>query len=129
MRKTHISSILMTGVAIILLASGCGGSSTSPGYGGGNTGGNNTGGGTPSQVTIAGMAFGSLTVAKGTVVTWKNNDTMPHSATADNSSAFAFDTGMIGPGGTSAGITFSQAGTFAYHCTVHPSMHGSITVQ
>jgi plastocyanin len=89
----------------------------------------NNGGGGGTQITISGLAFSGLTVAKGAVVTWKNNDGMTHTATSDNSSAFQFDTGDIAPGATSRSVTFTQSGTFAYHCVHHSSMHGSITVQ
>jgi len=27
-----------------------------------------------------------------------------------------------------ASISFASAGTFTYHCTIHPSMTGSVTV-
>jgi plastocyanin len=82
-------------------------------------------------VTISASAYSPtpLTVAMGTTVTWKNEDSMPHTATADNSSAFQFDTGNIASGATSGGITFTQAGTFEYICTYHPTMRGKITVQ
>jgi plastocyanin len=82
-------------------------------------------------VTISTSAFSPtpLTIAIGTTVTWKNTDSMNHTATADNSSAFKFDTGDIAAGATSGGVTFTQAGTFEYTCTYHPSMHGKITVQ
>lgn len=77
-------------------------------------------------VNIQGFAFapGSLTVAKGTVVTFTNNDNTSHTATADDGS---FDTGTIAAG-ASATITFKTAGTFAYHCTFHSGMTGTIVV-
>ena len=78
------------------------------------------------SVTIQGFAFGpaSLTIDVGDSVTWTNGDGVGHTATADQG---AFDTGTIA-GGASDSITFDQAGTFAYHCTVHPTMTGTITV-
>ncbi len=82
-----------------------------------------------TRVTISGFAFSSLTVAVGSNVTWTNADSAAHTATADSSSAFQWDTGNIAPGATSAPIQFNQAGTFTYHCSVHPSMHGTIVVQ
>lgn len=82
-----------------------------------------------NQVTISGFAFSALSVPMGTTVIWKNLDSVAHTATADAASAFQFDTGTINPGATSKGITFSQMGTFAYHCNFHSSMHGTITVQ
>jgi plastocyanin len=78
-------------------------------------------------VDIAGFAFspGSVTVAVGDTVTWSNADAQNHTATANDDS---FDTGTIG-GGTSKSVTLSTAGTFAYHCKIHPSMTGTIVVQ
>ena len=83
----------------------------------------------PNQVSIAGLSYSALTVAVGATGSWKNNDSMSHTATSDAGSAFAFDTGTIGGGETGVGITFSRGGTFPYHCEFHSGMHGSITVQ
>lgn len=78
-------------------------------------------------VDIAGFAFSpqSVTVAVGDTVTWSNADAQNHTATANGGS---FDTGTIG-GSTSKSVTFSTAGTFAYHCKIHPSMTGTIVVE
>ena len=78
------------------------------------------------QVRIVGMAFepASLTIAAGDIVTFVNEDNAPHTAT-DN--AGAFDTGRLSKG-QSAQLTFGAAGSFAYHCDVHPGMTGTITV-
>jgi plastocyanin len=123
--KTNMMTLLVAVTVGVLALSGCGSSSNpmSPMQPA------NPGGGGGTQVTISGDVFSSLTVARGTTVTWKNNDMMTHTATADNASAFQFDTGNIGPGATSSGITFTQAGTFAYHCRIHSFMHGTIIVQ
>ncbi len=86
------------------------------------------GNGNPDQVVISGFAFSSMTVTAGTTVTWKNDDSVTHTATSDAGSAFTFDTGDIAGGTTSTGITFSTPGAFTYHCTHHPEMHGLITV-
>lgn len=79
-----------------------------------------------NAVTIANFAFGpsSLTVAVGTTVTWTNSDSTGHTVTADDGS-FKSDTLA-----TSATFkqTFATAGTFAYHCSIHTSMTGTITV-
>lgn len=78
-------------------------------------------------VNIAGFAFApaSTTVKVGDTVTWTNSDAVGHTATADDGS---FDTGTIGAGSTSNGVTFNTAGTFAYHCTIHSAMHGTVVV-
>ncbi|MGZ3707482.1 MAG: plastocyanin/azurin family copper-binding protein [Bdellovibrionota bacterium] len=67
-----------------------------------------------------------LVVASGTTVTWTNNDSVPHTATSDTG---AFDSGSIPPG-QSYSFTFSQAGDFPYHCSIHgaQSMSGMIRV-
>ena len=113
------------GICLMLIA--CSKSSTPDNTGGNNnnnnTGGNNT---TSSNVSINYSAFspGSLTIKTGTTVTWKNDDNMTHTATANGGS---FDTGDIAPG-ASKSYTFTTAGSFPYHCTYHSGMTGTIVV-
>jgi hypothetical protein len=66
----------------------------------------------------------TVTIAVGDTVTWHNSGQAPHTATANNGS---FDTGTVNSGG-SASHTFNSAGTFAYICTIHPQMKGTIRV-
>lgn len=82
---------------------------------------------TKNSVQISNFNFSpaTLTVKIGDTVTWTNQDSMGHSATADDKS---FDTGVFGQG-KSGTVTLSKAGTYPYHCSVHPSMHGTIIVQ
>jgi plastocyanin len=61
----------------------------------------------------------------GQTVAWHNADSIPHTATEDTN---AFDTGFIGPGGTSAPIVMTTPGMFPYHCDFHPSMVGRLDV-
>jgi LPXTG-motif cell wall-anchored protein len=79
-----------------------------------------------TTVTIEDFAFSpkSITVDVGDTVTWRNNDDVAHSATAENGS---FDTGTFG-NGASRSETFDTAGTFQYICTPHPFMKGTIKV-
>lgn len=83
-----------------------------------------------AQDTIQNFSFhpDPLTVTVGTTVTWTNQDTAPHTSTSDPSSTFKWDTGTLAQG-KSGSVTFTQAGTFTYHCSVHPNMHGTIVVQ
>lgn len=78
------------------------------------------------MVTIQNYSFTpeTITVKKGTTVTWTNSDTVEHSATADDGS---FNTGLIATGKTGS-YTFDKTGTFSYHCTPHPSMKAKIVV-
>jgi len=57
-------------------------------------------------------------------VIWQNQDTAPHTATADDGS---FDTGTIEKGKLGS-ATFKEAGTFAYFCEIHPTMKGTVEV-
>jgi plastocyanin len=90
--------------------------------------------GTGTQVTIASGAStrtttayapNPVTVAVGGAVTWVNSDTIAHTSTGDNN---AWNSGSIAAGGMFT-RTFSSAGTFTYHCTIHPGMVGTVTVQ
>ena len=62
------------------------------------------------------------TQTAGSTLTWVNNDSTTHTATGG-----AFNTGNVNPGGN-ASVTFPTAGTFTYHCTIHPNMVGTINV-
>jgi plastocyanin/uncharacterized membrane protein len=79
---------------------------------------------TSPTIDIRSFAYepADLQVSVGTSVMWTNHDPAPHSATGD-----AFDTGRLEQGG-SASVTFADAGTFDYLCTIHPAMRGRVTV-
>jgi len=62
----------------------------------------------------------------GQTIAWHNGDTTAHTSTKDGG---GFDTGNVNAGATSSPITMSAAGSFTYHCTLHPGMVGTITVQ
>ena len=66
------------------------------------------------------------TMRVGQSVAWHNSDSIAHDSTQDQG---RFQTGTLNGGATSAPITMSTAGTFTYHCTIHPGMIGTITVQ
>ena len=57
-------------------------------------------------------------------VIWQNQDTAPHTATADDGS---FDTGTIEKGKLGS-ETFKEPGTFTYFCEIHPTMKGTVEV-
>jgi plastocyanin len=65
-----------------------------------------------------------VVVQVGGKVIWQNEDTAPHTATADDGS---FDTGTIEKGKLGS-ATFKEPGTFTYHCEIHPTMHGTVEV-
>jgi plastocyanin len=79
------------------------------------------------QLRIDNFKFGpaNLTVAKGTEVTWTNEDDIPHnivlsalgvrSKVLDTDKAFTYQ--------------FDKVGTFSYICGLHPFMHGQVAVK
>jgi hypothetical protein len=77
-------------------------------------------------VTISDFVFGpkSITIHVGDTVTWTNAGPTVHTATATDHS---FDTGVLKKG-ASGSHTFTQAGTFAYICSIHPFMKGTVVV-
>jgi LPXTG-motif cell wall-anchored protein len=79
------------------------------------------------SVTISDFEFApaEITIQEGDTVTWTNDGPTAHSATASDGS---FDTGIFQAGG-SRSHTFDDAGTFAYICTPHPFMKGTVTVE
>ncbi|MBV9174250.1 MAG: cupredoxin domain-containing protein [Chloroflexi bacterium] len=81
-----------------------------------------------ASVTIQKFAFSpaSMTIHAGDSVTWTNNDAVAHTTTSDDKSSW--DSKEIQPN-TTFTHTFSQPGTYTYHCSVHPFMKGTIEVQ
>jgi plastocyanin len=81
-----------------------------------------------SAVTINNFSFQpqTLTVTAGTDITWTNAQPgVTHTVTADGGS---FGSPNIPSGGTFS-QTMSTTGTYSYHCSIHPFMTGTITVQ
>jgi plastocyanin len=80
-------------------------------------------------ITINGMlgnaSFSSTPAAVkvGQTVAWRNADSTSHTATGSG-----FDTGIVAPGQTSRAISFTAAGNVDYHCSIHPSMVGTLSV-
>src|ERR1700694_5536767 len=69
----------------------------------------------------------TTTISVGDTVSWSfAGATVPHTTTSDTG---AWDSHPVSPGG-SFQFTFTQAGSFPYHCAIHPTlMHGVIVVQ
>jgi plastocyanin len=66
----------------------------------------------------------NVSVPAGTTVTWVNEGNVPHTVTSDDGQ---FDSGVLMPG-DSYTVMFKGQGTITYHCAIHPSMTGSVTV-
>ncbi|HET6863840.1 MAG TPA: cupredoxin family copper-binding protein [Candidatus Saccharimonadales bacterium] len=82
------------------------------------------------SVSIQNMMFtpSQVTVAKGAKVTWTNNDSVTHTVVDDLSNVGGPNSGDIAPGATYS-FTFNKTGSYQYHCSIHPSMRGTIVVR
>jgi amicyanin len=80
------------------------------------------------SVDISGFAFSpsTLTIKSGDSVTWTNHDSTSHTVTSDTGSELSSQ--QI-PNGETYSHTFNTAGTYSYHCSIHPSMKGKVIVQ
>ena len=129
-RKLLILAIL--GILGIVAISGCTSynNSTSNNSSMTNMGNNSSTGNSSSStnmVTIQNFAFNpaTLTVKAGTTVTWNNQDSTTHHVVSDTG---AFDSGNLA-NGQSYSFKFAKSGNYPYHCSIHPSMTGTIVVQ
>jgi plastocyanin len=91
--------------------------------------------GPPAGVITAQMVEGADTsqwgytpqaasLSAGQDLVWTNIGAIPHTATEDSG---RWDTGLLSPGAT-ASVNFAAPGTYAYHCTLHPWMKGTVVV-
>jgi plastocyanin len=82
-----------------------------------------------NAILIQNFAFSpaTLTVKAGTAVTWTNRDGADHTITADPGAPAGFGSGNLASG-ASYSFTFTSPGTYTYHCSIHPSMKGTIVV-
>jgi plastocyanin len=112
--------------AVAIIAASCNGSGPSAYGASASTAATTTAATATNAATIKGFSFQPevVKVKVGAKVTWTNDDTVAHTVTADTNS---FASGNLQPGG-SFSFTFTRPGTYAYHCSIHPSMHGSVVV-
>ena len=120
-RRGHVAliSALFIILVISVVAAGCGGTSATT-----TSGASGAGGG---QVAMKSFAFdpASVSIKVGESVTWTNNDSATHTVVADNGE---FKSSDIAKGATFT-FKFDKAGTYPYHCGIHPSMTGTVVVK
>jgi plastocyanin len=75
-------------------------------------------------VSISNFAFvpATVTVPAGSTVTWTNNDATAHDVSGGPLKSPTLNQGR------SYSFTFATPGTYDYICSIHPAMHGSVTV-
>ena len=112
--------LLLAGMSV----AGCGAEADSSGSGSGSAAAKPSG-----SVTVDIKEFKyvpvRVEVARGGRIRWTNSDAAAHTSTADDRS---FDTQTVSRG-KSAMVSFSRAGTFAYHCDFHPFMKATVVVR
>lgn len=107
-------------LALTMMFAACGGTSS-------QTTTTSAAGATGTQVVMKNIAFdpATVTIKVGDTVTWTNEDSVTHTVVGDNNE---FQSGDLAQGDTFS-FTFDQAGTYPYHCSIHPSMKGTVAVQ
>jgi plastocyanin len=129
-KPRHAIGSLVVIVAAAMLLAGCGGDSkaSSPPKPSGASSQPASGVSASGRaVKISGFKFApaTLTVKRGARVTVTNDDSTAHTATADDGNSF--DTGSLDPGASQA-ISVAKPGSYAYHCSIHPFMKGTLVV-
>jgi plastocyanin len=83
-----------------------------------------------SAVAIKDMAFtpATITVKKGTTVTWTNQDSMQHGVVSDSNSPQGGLNSSLINSGQQFSFAFTTAGTYTYHCSVHSTMKATVIV-
>jgi len=112
-------------MSVVLIASAACGSSSNPMTPSTPAGNNVSIVSGSSALTTTAYSPNPIVLAVGGTATWKNNDSVAHTATANDGT---WDSGSIAPGATFS-RTFPAAGSFPYKCTIHPGMVGTVTVQ
>jgi len=133
-----LRGIAVLGISIALAACSGGGATTNPTAAAGTAAGTAAAGGEAPCTDSTGTATVSATVADNTwtpstvnakvgdVITWTNGDGVPHGVALDDGSCKMSKS--IAPSGGTGSLTFSKAGTYPFHCFVHPSMKGTIVI-
>lgn len=116
--------------AVTLVACGSSGSSSSSGTTSGpassTSASSAAGGTTATTITIKSFRFTTPdSVAPGATVTVDNQDGAAHTVTADEGKAFD----DAAPAGTSTFTAPTKPGSYPFHCSIHPSMHGTLVVR
>jgi plastocyanin len=77
------------------------------------------------NITIQNLTFHPTPVKAGSTVAVKNMDGFEHTVTSDDGSSFNISV----PGGSTQTFTApAKAGSYKFHCNIHSSMHGTLTV-
>jgi plastocyanin len=126
MTPRHAMSTLVVIVGTALLLAGCGGGSSPSASANPSGSSSQSRGGSAVEISDFKFSPASITVKPGARVTVTNEDSTAHTATADDGQRF--DTGTLAPGASQA-VSVSKPGSYPYHCSIHPFMHGTVIVK
>ncbi|MFF4550741.1 cupredoxin domain-containing protein [Streptomyces sp. NPDC001435] len=132
-RRRRTVPLLLAAIAALSFSTACsnsggGSTSTTPSPASSAPAPASTNAGAP-RITMKNFAFNpaTLTVKAGEKITVVNEDSTAHTVTA--SEGGAFDTGSIAGGKSGTFTAPSKAGSYAFTCTFHPNMKGTLTVR
>lgn len=123
MKTLILVSALAIIVAVGMFGASCGGTTATSA----TTAGTPTSAAGGARVVMKNLAFdpATVTIKVGQSVTWTNQESMTHTVVADNAE---FKSNSLANAATFS-FTFEKAGTYAYHCSIHPAMKGTVVVQ
>ncbi|MEP7201080.1 MAG: cupredoxin domain-containing protein [Ilumatobacteraceae bacterium] len=113
----------MLPTAIVMLLAGCGSGSPKSTAVAASSGSADL---SASEVVVENYSFPPITVAPGTSVRFVDRDDEAHTVTADDA------TFSVGPFDSTSPVTLtapSSPGRYAFHCKIHPTMHGVLVVR
>ena len=125
-----VVTVIMLTLSLLVAACGNGGSSDTTATAAPSSGSSTTasaGGGSEVEVIMTNRSYDpeTVTIKVGDTVTWVNEDAPQHDVVADNGE---FKSDLFDEGQTFS-FTFTQAGTYPYHCSIHPGMTGTVIVE
>jgi len=118
------------GVALFLTS--CGGSSDTSSAGVGTaatvtaTAGSSATGATSQEIVVQGYKFPPITAAAGSTLKLVSKDVEAHTMTANDGT---FDSTPFSPDKPTTLTVPTKAGSYPFHCKIHPTMHGTLVVQ
>jgi plastocyanin len=77
------------------------------------------------NASVGGNEWGAVSAAVGDVITWTNGDAVPHKVGLDDGSC-TMSANITGDAPQS--LVFGVAGSYPFHCTIHPNMKGTIVI-
>jgi plastocyanin len=81
-------------------------------------------------ITVTGLSFPEeVSVPAGETVTWVNDSSAPHEVQIDTRDGAPVDMEPVRLGMDQEGELSLEPGTWAYFCTIHPSMTGTLVVE